>query len=147
MLSLRVLLVGLVLLASLGLAAELALLEHYGTFLRTLPFGVLALALGSGAAFAYRPGRSAVRVFRATMALLIATGLAGVWLHYDENAAFERELNPDATGFELVWLAVRGATPLLAPGAMVQLGLLGLIAAYSQHVLRRVAAAAEDDEP
>lgn len=116
---------------------ELALLEHYASFWQIFPLAVLALALGSAAAAAWRPSRGSVQALRLSMALLAATGAYGVWLHFDENRTFERELSPDAGGLELVWLAMRGATPLLAPGAFVQLGLLGLLAGYHHPALRR----------
>ena len=47
-------------------------------------------------------------------------------------------------GFALVWKAMRGAVPTLAPGALVQLGLLGLIWAYDHPATR--ARATTDEE-
>ena len=76
-------------------------------------------------------------IFRVVMLALVTTGVYGVFLHYDENVTFERELSPDATGFDLIWMALRGATPILAPGAFVQLGLLGLILVHDHPALRR----------
>ena len=38
-------------------------------------------------------------------------------------------------GLELVWEALKGATPALAPGAMAQLGLVGLAFAYRHPLL------------
>jgi hypothetical protein len=38
---------------------------------------------------------------------------------------FERELNPDASGFSLFRDAMMGATPALAPGTMILLGAVG----------------------
>jgi hypothetical protein len=52
-----------------------------------------------------------------------------VGLHYQGNVEFERELAPDASGLPLVWEALKGATPALAPGTMMLLGAVGLTAA------------------
>ena len=62
-------------------------------------------------------------------------GLLGLYLHLRGNAEFERELHPAAAGWTLWWDALRGATPALAPGALAQLGLVGL--AYAWPTLHR----------
>lgn len=146
----RILLLGLVLLGLIGLLAELTLLEHYASVWQAVPLVALGLALGSALAVARRPSRGSVQALRLTMALLMVMGALGVWLHFDENRSFERELSSDAAGLALIWMAMRGATPLLAPGAFVQLGLLGLIVGYDHPALRRPArreaASAEEEE-
>ncbi len=45
----------------------------------------------------------------------------------------------DATmrGFALLWAALHGATPALAPGALAHLGLIGLATTYRHPALRR----------
>jgi hypothetical protein len=60
------------------------------------------------------------------MVAFIAGGTLGVYLHYDSNVVFEREMSPEVLGWALFREAIFGATPALAPGVMVQLGLLGL---------------------
>ena len=116
---------------------ELALLEHYASFWQIVPLVVLALGLGTAVAVAFRPGRGSFLIFRIVMLALVITGALGVFLHYDENVTFERELSPGATGLDLIWMALRGATPILAPGAFVQLGLLGLILIHDHPALKR----------
>lgn len=133
--SLRKLLLALVLLGAAGLAAELLLLEHFESFRQWLPLLVLAGAFATGIALAARPNRATVRIFQATMLLCIAAGLLGLVLHYRGNAAFEREMDASVRGFGLFWSALRGATPALAPGALVQLGILGLIPTYRHPAL------------
>jgi hypothetical protein len=64
------------------------------------------------------------------MFAFIAVGVLGVGLHYDGNVDFERELNPSERGWTFVRKTVAGATPVLAPGSMVLLGLVGLAHAY-----------------
>ena len=128
--TLRRLLLAVVLLGSAGLAAELVLLEHFEDWQQWVPFVVLGAALGTAALVVLRPGRRALAAFRAVMVASLAAGALGVWFHYRGNVEFELEREPSLRGLALFWEAMRGATPALAPGAMVQLGLLGLIAAY-----------------
>ena len=67
------------------------------------------------------------RIFQVSMTLLIICGAVGVWMHYSGNAEFELEMYPKMAGFELFWESAKGATPMLAPGAVSGLGILGLI--------------------
>jgi hypothetical protein len=48
-------------------------------------------------------------------------------LHFQGSAEFKLESNPTLKGWELFWAAMRSkAPPPLAPGVMIQLGLIGL---------------------
>ena len=71
-----------------------------------------------------------VRLFQLTMVMFVLSSLAGIWLHYQGNLEFELEMYPASHGFELFKQSVSGASPTLAPGAMLQLGLLGLVYSY-----------------
>ena len=124
--GLRRLLLALVLVGITGLAAELVLLEHVESWQQWIPLVVLALGFAAAAAAMLRPTRAVVRALRAAMLAFVLAGAAGIWLHYTGNAAFEREMERGLGGLTLVWRALRGATPALAPGALAQLGLLGL---------------------
>lgn len=44
-------------------------------------------------------GDPALRAFQITMWLFVASGVAGVLLHYQGNIAFELALNPEAAGW------------------------------------------------
>ena len=65
------------------------------------------------------------------------SGVVGLWLHYQGNTEFELEMYPSLEGLALFWEAIRGATPTLAPGTMLELGLLGLAYMYRHPVLTR----------
>lgn len=132
---LRLFLLALVLVGTLGFLAELFLLEHTESFSQIIPFAVLGGGLLSLIAVALRPSRRTVRIFQAMMALFIASGVIGLYLHYSGNAAFEREMDPSAAGVGLVWQSLRGATPALAPGGLVHLGLIGLMYAFRHPAL------------
>ena len=134
---LRRLVLGLMLLGMLGLAAELVLLEHYEDVWQWVPLGALATGIVLTLAVWMRPGRRTLRAFQVLSAVCVLAGALGVYLHLDGNLEFERESDPSMGGLPLLWEALRGATPALAPGALAQLGLLGLALAYRHPALRR----------
>ncbi len=78
---------------------------------------------------------ASMRVFQGTMALFVVSGFVGLLLHYQGNAEFELEMYPTLKGLELFWEAIKGATPALAPGTMIQLGLLGWAYTYRHPAL------------
>lgn len=132
---LRRLLLWLVVLGILGLAAELVLLEHTEDRLQWIPLVALGIGLVLSVAVALRPGRPVLRAFQAVMAAFVAAGVLGVYLHYRGNVEFELESDPALGGAKLLWAALHGATPALAPGALAQLGLLGLVLTYRHPAL------------
>ena len=113
-----------------GLEIELLLLKHTDGIWQIIPL----VLLGAGLLLApwYYRSRSAGAVVGlwGVMAVFIASGVAGTVLHYQGNVVYEQESNPGLTGRELYQAAVQGSTPTLAPGAMIQLGLLGLVVAF-----------------
>jgi hypothetical protein len=117
-------------LGSIGTGAELLLLEHTEDVWQKVPLGLIAAGCAAAALVAIRPAVATLALFRLAMALFVASGAVGVWLHYEGNAEFERELSPGIGGMALAREALSGATPALAPGTMVLLGVIGLTAAY-----------------
>lgn len=132
----------ILLLGLAGTGAELILLEHYGDGWQMVPLAligsVLAVLLWHGAT----RGAASVITLQVLMALFLISGIAGVLLHYKTNAEFEQELDPTLAGAALWKEALSGATPALAPGAMIQLGLIGLLYTHRHPRLD----AAEDQE-
>ncbi len=147
--GLRSLLLALVALGALGLSVELILLEHWSALPQLTPLVTLTLVLATTGAVALRPGRTTVRAFRGVMLWAVVAGLTGIALHFRDNVAFEREVTPEASLGSLTWHALRGATPLLAPGSLAQLGLLGLVFTYRHPALRlpHDSALATEDSP
>ena len=119
-------LAALFLLGSLGTGAELVLLEHTEGFWQSAPLALTVAGCLAAAPVFFRARGAWVRGFQVLMGLFVASGLAGVTLHYESNLEFERELQPETAGLKLVWAAMKGATPALAPGTMILLGGLGL---------------------
>ena len=134
---LRSLVFVVILIGIIGLCAELLLLEHIETFTQWIPLLVLAAGLASSIWLVLRPSRPALRTFQTMMAAFVLAGIAGVYFHYAGNVEFALERDSDLTGLSLVWKALRGATPALAPGALAQLGLLGLAYTYGHPANQR----------
>lgn len=133
--SLRQILLLLVLVGNFGLIAELLLLGHTESFNQWIPLIVLMLGTISSLVVIFRPGHTAIRIFQWIMASFLMAGVVGLYLHYRGNVEFALERYPDASGFDLIWKALRGATPTLAPGALAQLGLLGLVCTFRHPML------------
>ncbi|MBX7118635.1 MAG: hypothetical protein K1X31_06515 [Gemmatimonadaceae bacterium] len=125
----------LLLIGAFGLVGELVLLEHYEDSLQLVPFVLLGLTLLVTAIHWVDGRKGSLRLFQAVMLLLIIAGPVGIVLHLRGNYQMEREFDPSVLGLDL-WLAVvRGEAPSLAPGTLVQFGLLGLLYAYKHPAL------------
>ena len=114
-------------LAMVGILAELLLIEHFEDPWQILPLALLMIGLAVLAWHARAPSIVSARALRAVMTLFVLAGILGIFLHYQGNVEFELEQNPGASRWALFREAVQGATPALAPGVMVQLGLLGVL--------------------
>jgi hypothetical protein len=121
----------------LGTTTELLLLVHWESVWQWTPLALFALGMIALIPAAYRPRPGRLRAFQLVMVLFIASGFTGLYLHYHGNAEFELEMSPALAGFELFWKSITGATPALAPGTMVQFGLLGLACTFRHPLLRR----------
>jgi hypothetical protein len=77
------------------------------------------------------------------MVAYVLAGALGVFLHLRSNVEFEKEMRPSIAGRELVLETLTGAIPALAPGAMAQLGLLGLLICYRHPLIHRGGDASE----
>lgn len=134
---LRGVLLGILVFALLGTGIELLLLEHTEDAWQLSPLVLIGLSLAVLAWHAVQRGSLSLRVFQLMMLLFLGSGVAGVLLHYRGNVEFEREMTPALTGSELFQRAMMGATPALAPGTMIWLGLLGLAYAFRHPLLSR----------
>ena len=127
---LRTMLLAVFLLGALGTAIELVLLEHYSELAQLVPLGAILAGLVVLAMWFLSQARAVLRVFQVSMLVFVVAGLVGIWLHYESNLEFELEMDPSAEGWSLIWASLSGAMPALAPGTMVQLGLVGLLYTY-----------------
>jgi hypothetical protein len=133
----RQLLQATLLIGLLGMTAELLLLGHFESISQIIPLALLGIGLAVVVWHLAAPGTASVRALQGTMVLFIVSGGIGIGLHYDGNVAFELEMYPSMTGLELIGNTLSGATPVLAPGTMALLGLVGLALVYRHPALER----------
>jgi len=129
--KMRVALLAILMLGMVGILIELFLMEHTDGVWQIVPIMVLVGGICAAGAHAItRTHRNAIRAFQGVMVVFVVSGFAGIILHYTGNVEFEREMNPETGGFGLMREALMGATPALAPGTMIQLGLIGLASTF-----------------
>ena len=144
--SLRTCLFVVLVVSLLGTTAELLMLDHRETFTQWIPYGVFGVGILATAAVAIKANALTLNLLRLAMLLLVATGVLGLYFHYRGNVAFELEMSPALKGLALVKGALTGATPTLAPGAMSQIGLLGLLFTYRHPALTQGSASRQQSE-
>jgi hypothetical protein len=131
----RRLLLALFLIGGLGTGTELLLLGHTEGPWQWSPVALISVSFGVLVWYGFDRRRAPLRVFGLTMVLFVLSGAVGVWLHYRGNAEFEREMYPSLQGIGLFRESMTGATPVLAPGTMLELGLIGLAYTYRHPAL------------
>lgn len=140
---LRIFLSAILLFGLTGSGTELMLLNHHEDFYQAIPLGLVAAALLTLAWHAAAASRTSVRALQIVMFLFVIAGMVGVALHFQSTLEFQREIDPSLRGFQLVMKALRAkAPPALAPGVMIQLGLIGLAFTYRHPALGASRAAA-----
>jgi hypothetical protein len=114
-----------------GSSAELLLLQHTEDGWQWIPLVLMAAAALTLVWLAVSGSAWSVMTLQVLMACFVAAGALGVALHYRANVEFQREIDPSVHGLDLLWRVMEAKTPpALAPGTMVQMGLIGLIATY-----------------
>lgn len=114
-----------------GTAVELVLLKHDERAIQLIPLVLLGAGVAAIAWHAIRPGPVSARTVQAVMVAFVAAGAAGVYFHYRTNVEFQLETDPSLRGSALVWKVLEAKVPpALAPGVMIQFGLLGLAYTY-----------------
>jgi hypothetical protein len=135
---LRVWILGVLALGLLGTVTELVLLEHYEQPLQLVPVVLIALAIVAIVWHVVKRDSASLMTLLVLMALFVLAGFAGVAAHFYGSAEFQLDLDPNMTRWELLEKVLRAkAPPLLAPGMMMQLGLLGLAYIFSDSRYRR----------
>ena len=119
----------------IGTTAELLLLGHFEDWKQYTPLGVLGVSILAQGWYAVSRSAGSIRALRAGMWLCILSGGVGVLLHFRGNMEFELEMTPAMAGWELFRETMTGATPALAPGSLIPLGLIGLAWAFRHPAL------------
>ena len=134
----RRLLLAILLLGVLGIVAELLLLDHIEDATQWIPIGLGAATLLLSLVVTVRPTSASIRLFQLVMVLMIISGGVGMYLHLAANMEFQLEMDPALAGFALFKKSiVAKAPPALAPGAMAQLGLIGLAYTFRHPAMER----------
>jgi len=129
---------GVLVLGLLGTVTELVLLEHYEQPMQFVPLVLIVAAVAVLAWELRRHDMASRRAVQIVMGLFVLAGFAGFVAHFHGSAEFQLELNPDMGNWELMEKVLRAkAPPLLAPGMMLQMGLLGLAYMFSDSRHRR----------
>jgi len=133
---LRLGMLGLVALGTAGMLSDLVLIGHLEDTNQLIPLGVGAVGLAAVGWAAFRPVMAALRFLQFVMLLYVGTGIIGATLHAQASAEFQREMDPAIGGVDLVRKVLAAtAPPTMAPGVLVQLGLLGLLFTYKHPAL------------
>ena len=109
-----------------GTGIELLLIGHYEDWQQFIPLVLLFSGIGAMAWQVASRGTGSLRLLQGLMLMFLVSGGLGVVFHYGGNVEFELEMYPSMAGMELFAKTMTGATPVLAPGTMVVLGLVGL---------------------
>jgi hypothetical protein len=129
--TIRRMLAGILVLGMSGTLIELLLLGHDEDRIQWIPLVALGAGLIVVCWHAATASPLSGRVLRGVMLVFLAAGVAGVYYHYRANVEFQRETDPSLAGRALLWSVLRAKVPpALAPGVMVQLGLIGLVSTY-----------------
>ena len=129
---------GVMVLGLLGTITELVLLEHYEQPLQFVPLVLIAAAVAVLAWEFKRHDAASRRALQVVMGLFVLAGFVGFVAHFHGSAEFQLDLNPQMSTWELVEKVLHAkAPPLLAPGMMLQLGLLGLAYVFSDPRYRK----------
>ena len=129
---LRLWVLGVLVLGLIGTVTELILLEHYEQALQFVPLVLIVMGVIALVWHAVRPDTASLRTLQIVMGLFVLAGFAGMAAHFNGSAEYQLELNPEMSSWELLEKILHAkAPPLLAPGMMMQMGLLGLAYAFT----------------
>jgi len=133
--SMRWMVLAVFVLGVFGTGGELLFLGHTVGIDQLIPIVLLVMSVLVLAWHGLERKSASLRTFQITMTLLVVAGMLGTGFHYWANEKFELEGDPNMKGMALFSKVMTGAAPALAPGAMIQLGLLGLIYTFRHPAL------------
>jgi hypothetical protein len=129
---LRVWILFVVMLGLVGTVTELILLGHYEQPMQLVPVVLILLAIAALAWQYFQRDAASLKALIVIMSLCVVAGFVGFVAHFHGSAEFQIDLDPSIGSWELFQKVLHAkAPPLLAPGMMMQLGLLGLAYVFS----------------
>jgi hypothetical protein len=135
--SMRWMVLAVFVLGVLGTGGELLFLGHTVGVNQLIPVVLLVMSILVLAWHGLERKSASLRTFQITMMLLVIAGVVGTGFHFWANRKFELEADSKMNGMVLFSKTLTGAAPALAPGAMIQLGLLGLIYTFRHPALEQ----------
>ncbi|MEZ4707221.1 MAG: hypothetical protein R3A44_08450 [Caldilineaceae bacterium] len=114
----------------LGVIAELLLLNHTDGAVQLIPFVLSGLGFVTVLGVIFKPGTKMVWTMRIVMIMTILGSGLGMFEHLEGNLEFAREIHSNLSGADLMWKALAGANPLLAPGMLAVGALIAIAASY-----------------
>ena len=109
-----------------GMLADLLLIEHFESFWQFVP--VVFLGVAGISYFLISKGRRA-GLFKAWMYLGMLSGVIGIFMHVRNNWEFAIELRSNLKGWDLITAVATGAIPVISPGFLIPISMLGLYVA------------------
>jgi hypothetical protein len=121
---------------TLGILGELLLLEHYRFDSQWIAVTLTVLTGVCSVTLVFNLNARVMRVVQLALLLVVLGSAFGVLEHVKTN--YDRmEKGSNVSGLSLIWQALKGSAPALAPGALAQLGLLGLLFTHKHPNLER----------
>ena len=119
-----------------GIILELLLLAHTEDWEQWIPIVLAGVTLILAVTLAMRPSPGSIRLFQAVMLMMIVSGFVGMYLHLHANMEFQLETDVTLKGVALFRKSILAKSPpALAPGVMMQLGLIGLAYTFKHPAL------------
>jgi hypothetical protein len=137
----------LLLLAAMALVVtliELWLQNHTQELLQFLPWVLCGLGLLALLFALLRPTRLSLLILRGVMVVVGLGSLVGIAVHLLRTLDFQQEIHPTQALGDFFVAALKGAAPLLAPGALLFAALVALVATYHHPALQTLS---EIEEP
>lgn len=128
-LALRRALLWLLLLGAVGTLADLLLAKHWKEATQWPPLVLLGITAAVAGWALRHESPAALRAVRGVSWLSLPATAAGLFFHVRANVEWARDDQPALAGWPLVRDTLFGTLPTLAPGAMLYIGLIGLLAA------------------
>ena len=115
---------------------ELIFLEHWNLTIQYLPFALIALGVTASGLAYFRPSRRVILFTQWSMIIIALASLVGFYEHMLGNYTFWKEIQPDATQWELIVEMFKGGIPALAPGILTLGGVIGWTGTYKHPSLQ-----------
>lgn len=119
----------------IGTPIELILIEHTGDTVQWVPFILCGLGLIVLLFAWFIPSRKSLLALRGIMAMAAVGSLYGIYEHFIANFEFSKEIHPAYSLLENMGAALKGASPMLAPGILFLAALLAVAATYRHPIL------------